>query len=274
MVKPMISLSNQLTSLSAVQQRRSALVDGVWYGVIIFGLWLLEFIGVAGMVRGAAELVVNPLLEATASVVRNVELPYQMARNSFRATKRIQDLELRYSQALAELGELQALQTENQALRSLLENSDRTLADTIVTRPIVSFAHPTVGVGQADGINEGALILVGKTVVGTISEISDHTAKVNLLFQQHNSPIVAKTEAGVEGVVVGDGKRLLLTEVPRDAEVIVGQRVVTVGQPGIPADLFLGQVVSIETDPADPVKQVAIEQLVDFYQAPVVEVVQ
>jgi cell shape-determining protein MreC len=257
-----------------LQQRRAVFFDWIWYGVIILVLWLVEFVGVGRTLRGWTELLLVPTLAVVSQGVQFVETPLHMVTNSFRATRRIQDLELKYSAALADLGALNALEKENEALRGLLENTDRKLVNNVITRPIVSFAHPTVAVGSAEGVSNGALILIGKTVVGRVSEVSEHTATIDLLYRTDSNPIVAVTDSGVEGVLVGDGQRLLLTEVARDAQVTIGQRVVTVGQPGVPPDLFLGQVVAEESDPADPVKQVVIEQVVDFYQARIVEVVQ
>jgi rod shape-determining protein MreC len=262
-----------VTVVFAFQQRRAFFFDVLWYSLIVLVLWLVEFVGMSRTIRGWSELVTTPLLAQVTWVVQLAETPYYMGQNAFRATRRIQDLELRYSQALAELGELRALEKENEALRAMLENSDRKLVNNIITRPIVSFAHPTVAAGGAEGVKEGSLVLLGKTVVGRVSEVSEHTSKVDLLFHANASPIVAATETGVEGLLVGDGKRLVLTEVARDAQVTVGQRVMTLGQPGIPSDLLIGQVVAIESKPADPVKQVIVEQLVDFYQARVVEVI-
>lgn len=260
------------TVVFAFQQRRAFFFDAIWYSLIILFLWLLEFVGVGRTLRGWTSYVTVPVLSTVTKGVLWAETPFYVVQNAFRATRRIQDLELRYSMALAETSELKALEKENEALRALLENSDRTLVNNIITKPIVSFADPTIAVGSAEGVRSGSIVLIGKTVVGSVSEVAEHTAKVNLLFQQNVSPIVAVTESGVEGLLVGDGKRLVLTEVARDAEVSIGQRVVTLGQPAVPPDLLLGQVVAIESNPADPVKQVILEQVVDFYQARVVEV--
>jgi cell shape-determining protein MreC len=111
-------------------------------------------------------------------------------------------------------------------------------------------------------------------MVGLVGDVAEHSSNVELLFQSPSINIVARTESGVEGIITGNGKQIIMSEVERDAQVSQGERVVTVGQPGIAPDLFLGQVVEIKNKPSAPVKQVVIEQIVDFYQARVVEVLQ
>lgn len=269
----MISLQNS-TSLGTVQRQRKLLLSILFYGSVCVVLWLFEFVGLGRMLRNVSQFVLTPVMQVVTTGVQIVETPYYMARSSLRATRRIQDLEIKYSQSLAEISRLKALEEENQALRDLLEGTDRKLVRSTITRPIVSYAEPTIAVGSVEGIEPASVVLIGNTLVGLVNEVSEHSSSVDLLFQSPNSNIVAKTETGIEGLIIGNGRQILMTEVERDAEVLEGQRVVTVGQPGILPDLFLGQVVEIKNDPSAPVKEVVIEQLVDFYQARVVEVIQ
>jgi cell shape-determining protein MreC len=273
----MISLqgpTTESTSLGSIQRQRKLLFTFLFYGSVCVILWLFEFVGLGRVLRNVSQFVVTPVMQVVTAGVQVVETPYYVARSSLRATRRIQDLEIKYSQSLAEVSRLQALEEENRALRDLLEGSDRKLVRSVITRPIVSYAQPTIAVGSVEGIEPASVVLIGNTLVGLVDEVREHSSSIDLLFQSPNSNIVAKTEAGVEGIIVGNGRQIIMTEVERDAEVLEGQRVVTVGQPGIRPDLFLGQVVEIHNDPSAPVKEVVIEQLVDFYQVRVVEVMQ
>lgn len=262
------------TPLGIIQHQRKMLFEVLFYSGLLLMLGVVEFVGLGSLFRGWVQVVLTPGLKVITAGVQVVETPYFMARSSLRATRRIQDLEIKYSQSLAEVSRLKALEEENQALRTMLESTDRKLVRSTITKPVVSYAEPTIAAGAADQIESGSVVLIGSTMVGLVGQVGEHSSTVDLLFQSPASNVVAKTETSVEGIVIGNGKHIIMTEVERDAEVLEGQKVTTVGQPGISPDLFLGQVVEIKNNPASPVKEVVIEQLVDFYQARVVEVLQ
>ena len=68
------------------------------------------------------------------------------------------------------------------------------------------------------------------------------------------------------------GKKILLTEIPKNAVLSVGERVLTVGQELIQPRLLIGQIKEIIDQPSAPTKQAIIEQLVNFYEASILEV--
>ena len=53
---------------------------------------------------------------------------------------------------------------------------------------------------------------------------------------------------------------------------IVGERVLTLGQPGVPSNLYVGSIQNLLTKSADPVQSAVLEQYVSFYEASLVEV--
>jgi cell shape-determining protein MreC len=85
-------------------------------------------------------------------------------------------------------------------------------------------------------------------------------------------PVLAKTVGGTMGLVRGDGRKILLTEVTQTLPLAIGELVVTVGQLQIEQNLVIGRVTSIQNDPANSVKQAVIEQLTSFFEVSLVEI--
>ncbi len=244
----------------------------VIYGLVIVLVALTEFLGWWVGVRDATASLVRPLLLKTTAYVQTLALPYQVIQRGFRSARRIQDLEIKYSQSLAAISQLTALQAENAALRAMIENTDRTTQQVVISSPIVSLSRPAVGVGRQQGVTTGNLVIIAGTLVGRISQVEEQISLVDLLTSRDAFSLVAKTPRNVEGIIQSDGSHLVMKEIPVDAPIDIGERVVTVGQPGVPPDLLVGQVGQITTHPARPTKEVLVDQLVSFYQVRLVEI--
>lgn len=237
-------------------------------------LLLSDIIGFSSWLQAKIRWVAQPGQQVFVTIQRVAEQPFRIVARGYRAGLRIQDLELRYSEAAAQVGQLQQLEIENQALRQMLENSDRTLQPSVITSPLVSFAKPAVGAGSKQNIRSGMPVILSGTLVGRITTVSEQSSEVALLNSREITPIVVRTETGVEGLVTGDGRRILLSELPADAAVQPGQQIWTVGQTGLPAGLFIGRVQSVESQPAEATQTAVIQQPVQFYQSRVVEIYQ
>ncbi|HQM15597.1 MAG TPA: rod shape-determining protein MreC, partial [Candidatus Woesebacteria bacterium] len=133
-------------------------------------------------------------------------------------------------------------------------------------------AQPTIALDPDQKVTPGTAVLVEGVLVGTIAKQQLGTATVNLLWQKETLPILAETDSKVQGLVMGDGRRVLFTEVPVDQELTIGQQVVSVGQTGVEQGLFIGEIRAIVTGYSNAVKTAVLEQYVSFYQVGLVEV--
>lgn len=252
----------------------------VWLGsiLVVFLLAVLEYVGMLGWLRAGLEVSLRPLLEVGANVVRTVKIPAEMVRVASRRYTYVLDLELRYAESAAQLSELNKLRQENSALRALLENEEASSAAKTSQRQrriasILSYAQPTVSLGTADGIRANYLVFVSGTLVGRIAEVSEHEAQVRLLPAFGDADVLlAQTEVGVSGLLLGDGQEVLLKEIPIDASIQVGQRVETSGQVGVLPHLYLGRVGSIRREEGSPTQTAVIDQGISFYRTSIVEV--
>lgn len=238
--------------------------------IIVVGI--LEYVQVLRPVRSSLELLMLPTLRSAHQVYQVLAYPLAVVEKSHQATQKIQDLELRYNQALAQISELEGLRAENSELRTLIENTDRRLEEVKVVETIVSVAEPTITGGQHVGVEPGDQVVIQGTLVGFVDAVSERVATVRLLSRDDTHPVIVKTESGVEGVLVGNGKNILLTEVSPTDTLVVGQRVETVGQPGIAANRLVGTISKIDKNPTAAVQTALIEQLVEFRSSKIAEV--
>lgn len=244
----------------------------VWLVSLVVILFLFENFGLAKYFYQVFSWVALPVQVVARQVVMRAEWPLFAVRKSVNAARKVQMLEGRYSEALAQLTSLKKLEAENQQLRALLENSDRKSRRVVVSGPIVSQSGPTVGVGANDGVVEGDLVFVEQTLVGRVRQVFPEYAQVDLIFQTDFQPVVVQTSEGYRGLVRGDGKRVILTEVLPEELPASESRIETVGQVGIERGLFVGQVGKLLSTSADTVQTYQIIQYVDFYQASLVEI--
>jgi cell shape-determining protein MreC len=247
-------------------------VIGGWAAACVLFI-VLEVTGVSGWVQNATMWVFSPALHATTAVVQAGEWPIKAVVQRQQASRRVQHLEAQYAQAIAELSTLEGVAAENQELKRLLENTDREYRETRIAGSLVSLARPAVSVGSDAGILEGSEVISQGVLVGTVSEVTPSISFISLLVQPDHPVILAKTRQGTQGIVSGTGRHLVLEEVGLDSPLEVGDVVVTTGQAGISNDLVIGQVVRVIKDPAAPVKSAQLEQIVDFYQTRIVEII-
>lgn len=266
----MISLFNIIPRAGFFVKKRKH--PGLYLAATILLVASLELLGLVQPVKDQVFSWLGPLLTANARIGSGVVNLANSFTRMRKAAYRIQDLERRLAHTQAELGQLAQVKAENEALRTMLEDVDRSLEESVITTPILSLAQPAVAVGAKRGLKTGLPVLVNNTLVGTLSQIETHYSFVSLLISKNSAPILAQTEQGVEGIVAGDGKHVLLTELPAEAEIKVGARVTTVGQPGIKPGLLVGEITSVSSSAAAATQQARLEQYVSFYESTVVEI--
>ncbi len=259
-----------------MKNQKQKLAFQPWWIPVTVSLLLLigEYVGLTTSLRNIFESGMKPFFFVSQTTVKVVRLPYLLINNSYNTAARIQDLESRYSESLAALSRMDALEEENDALRQLIENKDRKFAQIVLAAPILSYGIPHISVGSGDGVEMGDPVLVSQTLVGRIQDVFPEQSEVRLLSHPLSLPILAKTQSGVDGLIVGDGRNVLLTEVSMEVELNVGDRVTTVGQQGLQRDIFIGKISKIKKDPELSTQYAIIEQVVSFFDARIVEVYQ
>jgi len=247
--------------------------DLVIFFSIIFFIMLFEFVGWFDGLRNIGLKVTTPVSSLNVKIVDMISRPYDFIIFTFTKSRYQKQLESNYAESLTKLNELDELKAENKELKKLLGASDRKLSEeTIIGAPILSLAYPAVGVGSSDGVEVNDMVLIDNVLIGTIDSVTEYQSKVSLLSSKRKNKILVRTQSGVEAVVDGDGRNVLLTHIPRSVELNEGERVVTVGQEGVEKNILIGVVKKINHSPSDSTNTYIINQLVSFYSAVLVEV--
>ncbi len=128
----------------------------------------------------------------------------------------------------------------------------------------------TLNKGKNDGIDVGMAVMVGDGLVGSVSEAGDSWSRVRLLNEASASAGAYISRSGEVGVICGDisfkgtGK-CMLRYLSENADVDVGDLVYTSGEGSVyPKDIYIGRVVSVESDAFSRTKTAVVECAVDM----------
>lgn len=239
--------------------------------VLAFAL-VADGAGFSRFITGTAYSILTPFRQVFVHIAGISYSVLHGAQNIPRAAEKIQDLELRLAGATVSLAELETLKKENEELRFLLENTDRPYERSVITSPVIAFSRPALAAGSQRGIQTGAVVLSRNILLGQVTEVQEYESRVVLLSDAAAQPVLARTSGGATGIVVGDGRRVMFTEVPKEHILAVGDSVITVGQPQIEHNLLIGRIVRVLNDPVASAQSAIIQQATTFFETPVVEV--
>lgn len=170
---------------------------------------------------------------------------------------------------------LQALQRENEQLRSLLKfQTDRpelagVVATTIGGDPTGQMEILTLDRGSKQGIAEGmAVVSPGGVLIGQISAVKPERATVLLITDVGSSLPVVTQRTQKPGILTGQwqkGGRLLVERIPRDADVADGDMLLTSGVGGnIPNGLIVGLITKVRQSDVQMEKSAEANPLVEL----------
>jgi rod shape-determining protein MreC len=151
---------------------------------------------------------------------------------------------------------LKALESENEQLRALLKfQTDRpeltgVVAKSIGGDPTGQMEILTLDRGSKDGLAEGmAVVSTGGILIGQISAVKPERSTVLLITDVGSSLPVVTQRTQKPGVLTGQwqkGGRLLMQRIPRDADVVEGDMLLTSGVGGsLPDGLIVGVISKV-----------------------------
>ncbi len=240
---------------------------------LVIAVIFFEYVGVMRPLRTTLERLFIPIQSRITQLSYGILQPLFYVEKAYTDGKDIAGLQSQLSYSLARLSDLEGVEKENTALRSLFENSDRTWRESVVAAPVLSFGVAGLAVGEQAGVKPGAVVVAAGTVVGRIGEVTDQQSSVLLLNSVSAPFLLVTTATGVSGIIRGDGQQILFTEVSKSQIVPVGDRIVTKGQEGVPPNLFVGTVRNQTSTEVDSILTFVIDQPVVFYESTVVEVI-
>lgn len=220
--------------------------------------------GGAGLVRRLLASVVSPLH-------RVVEAPFALwdsvtdsTRTRQSLTVRVAALEQRVREDAVDLQRLHGVELENDRLRHLLDASPRDATRVLTGRVLrvdIDALRQRVLVdrGSADEVGNAQPVIDEHGVFGQTTRVGTATSEVILLSDPSHAIPVQIERNGLRTIAVGTGDpyRLALPYLPRNADVQMGDKLLTSGLGGVfPPDLPVATVSEVRRDPSQPLVQV------------------
>lgn len=253
----------------------------LWVAVFIVGL--LAFTTVKGKYD----------LKISENVVNTILSPFQSAITSIsNATKKIGviswEMVTVYEQNKMLRSEVEQLRqrdvnvneimAENTRLTNILNYKNAVKQFDTAVAKIISYDSSnltnsiTINLGAKDGMQKNMPVITPQGLVGTIVAVYEHSAKVQLILDPRSAvgAIIQRPESRVIGIMQGSvGVQTLakMVNIPRDADVVVGDNVLTSGYGGLyPKGIVIGEVVEVTNEAGGLLKYATVKTAVDFYR--------
>ncbi len=169
----------------------------------------------------------------------------------------------------ARLQQFDALQAENMRLRDLLDSSykigDRVLIAELVGVDLDPFKQQIlIDKGRRSKLFRGQPVLDADAVMGQVTQVNAVNSIVVLITDSSHALPVQVLRNGLRGIAVGTGiiDRLKIPHLPNNADIRVGDRLVTSGLGGrFPPGYPVAEVVSVTHQPGEPFAEVVARPL-------------
>ncbi|MCA9732883.1 MAG: rod shape-determining protein MreC [Deferribacteres bacterium] len=176
----------------------------------------------------------------------------------------------RTSDLLLENSQLRKAALENHRLRTMLKFKEASPYSLVVATVIARDQDPAVrsvivDVGEREGVQKGDAVILPMGIVGKILHTGESTSLVQL-YTDYNFRVACKIQRSrVNGILQQqDSKTSIVTQVPKNADVRIGDLVVTSGYSYVfPAEIQAAKVVEIKTDSPSLFKKIVVEPFVD-----------
>lgn len=225
------------------------------------------------------------LLDGPSSILAKVASPFQSV--TYRAFNFLSNSSNSSTEKLKEenrllLGKIidqDKLIRENKALHDQFvitsPKSTRLLPAKIVGAPsfIPGITDPTTFIidkGTNDRVKVGDAVVIKNILVGKVISVSNYFSKVDILTDTSFSATVKDQRSNASGVVKGDGgQQLIFDNVLQSDDIKTSDILVTKGGQdasgrGIPPDLIVGKITSVEKKPSEVFQKGKIQSPLDF----------
>jgi len=196
---------------------------------------------------------VSPLIDVLVIPARLLSGAYDY----FRELKKIHEDNIRLRDENRRLvmmsNHARALEIENKLLSNLLNYTPPPEATYLAARVIAeegnAFSHSLIAyTADSDKVKKGQVVLSDNGVIGRLEQVGKMYSKIILITDINSKIPVIVERTRVRGILSGDNTSVpKLVFVPLDAELAVGDRVVTSGVAGVfPPGLPIGRISSID----------------------------
>lgn len=193
------------------------------------------------------------LVEWPVGALRNLYGQFQSRRSLRHENERLAELLLGQQAALQRM---QTLEEENRRLRALFEGAQSLSYEyrfaELVRVDLDPFSHRVlIDRGAVDGVVQGQAVIDGTGVMGQVEEVQTHFSRVRLISDPSHALPVQINRTGLRTVAfgAGDTANLNLPNVPRGADVRIGDLLVTSGLGNrFPGGYPVAEVTAVDRD--------------------------
>lgn len=166
------------------------------------------------------------------------------------------------------LQRLEALQSENKELKSLLQSSAVTqhlklmLAQVTALQLSPYTQEIMLNKGSKSGVFVGQAVLDADGIMGQVIEVSPYTSRVLLITDPKSGIPVQDMRTGLHGILIGQEKTglLLWQNVSPNSDIKVGDKLISSGLGGrFPIGYPVGEVIRVNAHTSDQFMQIDIE---------------
>jgi len=166
------------------------------------------------------------------------------------------------------------LEKENEDLKVQIFNQNIAIENSVKvysSYPFNGKKDIVIAAGTDKGVKKDNVITSGKNVlVGKVKEVLDSSSVVNTIFDPDWEIAVRIGEKQVDALFHG-GNELKVGLIPSDADISVGQMVMTSGS-GLPYGLEIGKIKEIKTFAGNPFKEAVVEPKIRLSELKDVEI--
>ncbi len=139
----------------------------------------------------------------------------------------------------AQQQKLASLENENTRLRDLLESSlkvkDRVLIAELIAVDLNPYKHQVlINKGENSGVFEGQPVLDANAVMGQVTNVTPYTSTVLMITDSRHALPVQILRTGQRAIAIGTGDitKLQVPHLPNNADILIGDLLVTSGLGG------------------------------------------
>ena len=222
--------------------------------LLTIALLLLHESGVTRPLEDVLQSVLAPVQRALSDLLNGIGDTFAFVRDVRDLRERNAELQRLNDALTTENVRLKEFEAENVALRELLKfGQEHPTYSTQVAALIGRDPSPyrrfvTINAGRREGLAPGMpVVTAGSTLVGRVAEVGLRSSKVQLLIDSASAVNVRVQSSRVTGLAEGQPEAgLMLTQIPLDATLNVGDIILTSGLGGnLPRGLVVGQVTEV-----------------------------
>ena len=257
-------------------ERRLLIVVGVLCFLLALMGYAWKHRTIVPYVTVPLERVTTPFAYGTSRFLDGIHTGIAVLDAAINGVKERDSLQEENAQLQQKLTNYDEMAAENMRLRQLLQFQTGhpqfdMVAAAVITRDFGTYTNTfTIDRGSAEGIQVNMAVVVPGGVVGFVSDVYDHSARVQTMLDPRTAigVIVQRPESRVSSVVRGNGNvptEPQFVNIAKDADILEGDTLVTSGFGSIyPKGLPIGTIVSIHQNENDFVKYAVIRPSVDF----------